>query len=121
MIIAGGAVWIWRQIRATEYFANNLINGVFAVHLLLIALGLYYRVAVIDAAKWVYENFLGAGKVQEPFVFYGIVFLSIAAFAAWIIFLLDLRRSNETFFREPVDLTWGRLRDGLGKQTDLLL
>ena len=60
-------------------------------------------------------------RPPENFVFYSIIFLVVAAIAAWVIFLIDLRRVNETELAEPIDATWANFRQGMGRRTDLIL
>ena len=121
MLIACVSVWAWRRLNGTAAFENNWFRVVVAVHAAGIVAALYYRESLIDGGEWLYDNFLGDGKIHEAFVFYSIVFLGIAALAAWFIFLIDLRRSNETTFEEPTELTWGNFGRLWSERTDLIL
>ncbi len=121
MAIACFCVWLWRPFRKSEFFEKNWFNALLAGHGLLLLVAAYFRETLIGGGKWLYDNFLGEGKIQETFVFYSIVFLAAATVAAWFIFLFDLKRSNDTKLTEPVDLTLPNLWEGLGKRTDLIL
>lgn len=121
MLIACFSVWLWRKVNASAAFENNRFRVIVGVHVVLILAALYFSDSLIDGGKWVYDNFLGPGKIQEAFVFYSIVFIGVAVAAAWIIFLVDLSRSNETAFDEPVELTWSNFLKGVGKRADLIL
>ena len=114
MAIACVSVFVWRRLRQSSTFRNNWFGAIFGLHAVIVAAALYYRNLLMDGGKWLYDNFLGEGKVHEAFVFYSILFLVAAALAAWFIFLSDLRRSNDSAFAEPVDLTWSNFRSGLG-------
>ena len=121
MLIACLSVWVWRSVARSEAFKKNWFNGVIAIHALLFCIAIYYRDTVADGGKWLNENFIGTGKIQEPFVFYSLVFLIFAALAAWIIFLVDLKRANESALSEPVEITWSNFRKNLGERNDLIL
>ena len=121
MIIACFSVWVWRAIRQSEFFEKNWFAVVVTVHVLLIIGLFYYRFVFTDMWKWMNDYFYSPYRAPENFVFYSIIFLVIAAIAAWVIFLLDLRRANETDLAEPVEATWVNFREGLGQRTDLIL
>jgi len=114
-------VWVWRRLNETGGYANNRVRVMVAVQAVVILVALYFSDSLKEGGKWLYDNFLGEGKIHEAFVFYSIVFLGVAAIATWIIFLVGLRRSDETAFDEPAELTWRSLRSGLGKRNDLIL
>jgi uncharacterized protein (TIGR03663 family) len=61
------------------------------------------------------------GKPQQFWVFTGIVAVMVAAFAAWVVFLIRLDKDDGTALDEPVDLTWSALRTKLGAGPDLWL
>jgi predicted membrane-bound mannosyltransferase len=121
MLIAFFCVWLWRRIQASEAYQGNWFRCVVVAHIFALAVVVYYRRPLIDGAKWLYDNFLGPTHPPEPLVFYGLIFLGLAGAAAWILFLLDLRRANEDTFTEPVDLTWANFRERLGHRSDLIL
>ncbi len=121
MLIACLSVWVWDKFRQSTVFKNNWFRIVLGIHAVLIAVAFYNRQTLSDGSKWLSDNFMGTSRPHENFVFYSVIFLALAAIAAWIMFFLDLRRTNETDFAEPVETTWTNFRLGLGKQTDLLL
>jgi len=121
MLIASASVWVWRAVRHGELFDKNWFRILAAAHVALAVVGLYFRKEVIDGGKWLYDNVLGKGTTQETFVFFSIIFLAVGAVTAWIIFLIDLRRLNESGLIEPVEITWTNFRRGLGERIDLIL
>ena len=123
MLIACACVWIWRQIAASKIFTANKVLIAGAGHILLLVLALYYRREIIDGYGWLHDNFLGEGKVQQGYIFYSIIFLITVSLAAWVFFLLSLRKNEaaETDLIEPVELTWTSFHERLGKKTDVLL
>ncbi len=121
MLIACFSVWIWRLIARVQTVENNKTTIVIAVHAMVILAVLYFNSSLIDGAKWLFENFLGAGKPQESFAFYSIVLLGFTTLLTWIIFLVYFRNTNDTDLVEPTGLTWSNFRLGVGKSADLLL
>ncbi len=121
MAIACLSVWIWKGIRAGEAFDANLFRILAVVHGVVLLAAAYYYASIIDAFKWVHENFLGEYKVPEPFVFYAIIFLLIATLAAWIVFLIDIRPTSEEGVSDTPALTWKNFRSSLGQNSDLIL
>jgi uncharacterized protein (TIGR03663 family) len=115
------SVWVWRAIRRSEIVEKNLFSIAIAVNAMLLVAALVYRGTLADAWKWLNDNFYIPARAPENFVFYSIIFLLIAAIAAWVIFLIDLRTTNETELAEPVEATWTNFRSGLGQKTDLIL
>ncbi|MEP6787468.1 MAG: hypothetical protein ABJB40_03495, partial [Acidobacteriota bacterium] len=105
----------------SKFVEITWVRLIVAAHAVLAASALCYRENLMEGGSWLYDNFLGAGKIQEPFVFYAIVFIGVVTLAAWFIFLADLWRSNEAGFDEPIDITWHNFRDGVGKRADLIL
>src|SRR5258706_5388761 len=129
MLIACVSVFAWRRIRQDMALKKHRLPWIGAVLGIVIALGIYFHVSPIDAGKWIYDSlieggkwlydtFLGEGKVPEAFAFYSIIFIGVAAVAAWVIFLLDLRRSDETTFDEPVALTLSSFLNMLSERVD---
>jgi uncharacterized protein (TIGR03663 family) len=121
MAIACVSVWAWTQIRESRLFQQNWFGVVLAVHGLVLAIALFRRDAIADGGKWLSDTFLPVNKPAENFVFYGIIFLLVGAVAAWVIFLSDLRKKNETDFTEPIEITWSNFRRLLGDRADLIL
>lgn len=119
MAIACGCVWMWRGIRENEAFDKNVVKVVAALCVMAMLVAAFYSNKVIDGGKWLHDNFLGIGKVPEPFVFYSIIFLAIAALAAWIIFLVFIRTATTEGERDNNALTWTGFRNALGEKGDL--
>lgn len=121
MMIACGCVWIWRGIATGDAFQKlkwPLIGG---AHLAALLAAILYRRELMDGAKWTYENFLGEGKIQEPFAFYAIVVLTLAVIFAWAIFLYFYRQPDESTLLDDASLTWSNLMLGIGGGTDRML
>ncbi len=121
MVIACFSVWVWRAVRQSEIFEKNWYAIVAAFHVLVIAALLYYRFVFTDMWRWLNDYFYNPYRAPENFVFYSIIFIVIAAITAWVIFLIDLRRANETEIVEPVAATWTNFRQGLGQRANLIL
>ncbi len=121
MLIACGCVWLWQKIRNTHVYRTSWFRFAIGVHAGLVLAGFYYRESLSDAGSWLSNNFLGGSRPAEHFLFYSIIFMLVAAIAAWVIFLGDLRRTNESGFTEPTALTWQNFRSGLGKRTGMIL
>ncbi len=121
MAIACFSIWIWRAIRQSEVFEKNWFKIVVAVHALVIAILIYSYSVFGDMWKWMNDYFYGPYRAPENFVFYSIIFMMVAAVAAWVLFVVDLRRANETEVVEPVAATWTNFRQGLGQRSDMIL
>jgi predicted membrane-bound mannosyltransferase len=116
MSIACLCVWLWRPISSSGAFERNrttILAG--ATILALIGAGIYAK----PAFGWLYENFLGEGKVHEPFVFYSILLLLGLALAAWALFLKYYRGEEQSqTFAEPAQLSWQNFHRGVGTGAD---
>ncbi len=121
MLIACFSVWIWNGIANGEAFEKVKMWIIAALHGVVIIAALYYNKKLAEGGFWVYENFLGEGKVHEAFVFYSIVVLVLATIFTWAIFLYYYRQSNESELAEPAALTWSNFRAALGNGVDLVL
>ena len=120
MLIACASVWAWKRIRASKPFEKNWFNIVLAVHGVLIAAAIFKRESIADGGKWLSDTFMPVSKPTENFVFFAIIFMLVVAAVAWVMFLSDLRKTNETEFYEPVETTWQNFRGGLGQRTNLI-
>lgn len=120
MLIACFCIWIWRAIHNGEAYKKYWFNALLAMHVVAAAAALYYRQNLIDGGRWLYENFLGQDKSQEQFVFYSIVFLTVAAAVTWVIFVLNLRKDVNDSFDEPAELTWKYFSSRLGTGSNRL-
>ncbi|MFM9905826.1 MAG: glycosyltransferase family 39 protein [Pyrinomonadaceae bacterium] len=121
MAIACACVWGWRRFASSESFDRLKWPMIGAVHVIGLLAALYFRNYLVDGAKWVYDNFLGQGRVQEPFVFYMVILLTLAAISAWAVFLYFYRQSDAGTLDEDSDLTWSNLALGIGTGTDRIL
>ncbi|MBX3298011.1 MAG: glycosyltransferase family 39 protein [Acidobacteria bacterium] len=74
-----------------------------------------------EGGRWLYENFLGSGKVQEPFVFYSIITLMTVTVAAWYVHIYYAADPTEHAWAEPAELTFGRFRAAIGSGADRIL
>lgn len=122
MVIACFATWLWRSFALTESFRQVPLKAVvIGGHVLLLMAAAAFSSQLKDGIRWFIDNFTGEGKPDESYVMYAIIALAVLALAAWIIFLVNVFRSNDTTFEEPADLTWSSLCSGLGQRTDLIL
>ena len=123
MLVACICIWTWRGIITNEVFDKKKVLIIGAAHILLLLAALNYGSEIIDAYGWLHNNFLGEGKVHQPFVFYSIIFLILTSLAAWTVLLFNLWKNEvvESDLIEPVELTWTRFREKLGGGTDTLL
>ena len=121
MLIACFSVWLWNGIANGEPFEKAKGKIIAGAHAIALIAALVYYKEMIAGGSWVYENFMGASRPHEAFVFYMVVILALAAILAWAIFLYFYRQSNETVLVEPYALTWSNFRPGLGSGADLVL
>ena len=121
MLIAIFCVWLWRGIAAGELFVKRSIWIIAAVHIAAVLVIIGYKDKFIEGGQWFYANFLGPGRPQEAFAFYGIVSLAVAALTAWAVFLYFYRTENETSLEEDGSLNWQTFRPALGSGSDLIL
>jgi hypothetical protein len=121
MLIAVACVWLRGAITRSKVFEKNWFNVVLGLHGAALLVGLYYRDSLSDAFKWTHQHFLGPGRAQEHFVYLSIIFMIAVAIAAWVMFLIDLRKSNDTNLKEPVDLTWASFRQALSDNKNIIL
>jgi len=115
MLISCLSVYIWRGIYESDQIRGMRWMLIIAAHALVLIAAVICSSDLKDGIKWVYDNFLGDGRVQEPFAFYTIVVLTLAVAAAWIAFLISYRRENEPSFTEPAALTPKNLIAAIGE------
>ncbi len=122
MIIACFCVWAWRSIISREVSKKWAVNAVISFHLIVFAAGIYFRETLIDGGKWLYNTLLANPfRPSEHFVVYSIIFLLTVTVAAWVLFLLELKRKNESEATEPVEIIWKNFREGIGDRKGLLI
>lgn len=115
MAIAIFCIWVWLPILRRDSQRSWLVQALIVVHLALLGAAVYFRETLMDGGKWLYTTFLDTpARPAEHFVFYSIIFLSVAAAAAWVIFLIEIRGRSESDLTEPVDVTWAAFRKHLG-------
>jgi uncharacterized protein (TIGR03663 family) len=120
MAIACVSIWVWRMLVNGELGRKWLVKFAILLHVPAAIAALYFRDSLIDSGKWLYNTFLANPyRPAEPFAAYSIVFLLAAGVAAWILFLIELKRTNSSEVIEPVDLTLRNFRDGLGKPSNV--
>jgi uncharacterized protein (TIGR03663 family) len=82
---------------------------------------LYYA-EIIDGFKWLYNTIaFNPFRPPEVFVFGSIIFMLAVAVAAWVMFIFDMRRTNDATFAEPVELTWSSFKKNLGDNRNAIL
>jgi uncharacterized protein (TIGR03663 family) len=115
MIIAAVCIWAWRSLLNGDLGRKWASQAVMAFHLVLLGAAFYFRETLLEGGRWLYSTFLAhPTRPPENFVFYSITFLIAVAAAAWVLFLLDLKRANTSDLEEPVDITWQNFRGRLG-------
>lgn len=115
MLISMVCIWIWKRLKPDGPLTGSWLNIVIGFHLAIAGVGVYFRKELYDAWGWMNDTYL-QGKFQpaENFAFALIVFVLVASVTAWVLFLMEERKSNETGFADPVDLTFGNFVTGLG-------
>ena len=121
MAIACFCVYIWRPIAQGDAFRRSWMTIVVALHAAAVVAILAFHTYLTQARDWFHEAFLTKYQVHEPWVLYGIVFLLLAALAAWVLFVIDVNRGSSATFDEPVALTWKNFRRSLGQNRDRVL
>lgn len=115
------SVWAWKQIRESQVFVKNWFAIVLALHGVVIVAALLNGETISAGGKWLSDTFFPINKPAESFVFYAGTFLFVAAVAAWILFLSDLRKANKTEFEEPVDVSWKSFLRSFGDRANMIV
>jgi hypothetical protein len=122
MLIACFAAWLWRSFALTEAFRQKPLTFLLiGSHILVLLAAAAFSQSLKDGLKWFTDNFSRPGQPNDVWVIYALITVLLIALLAWLIFLIDVFRSNDTTLSEPANLTWANLRAGLGKRNDLLL
>jgi Dolichyl-phosphate-mannose-protein mannosyltransferase len=122
MAIAIFSIWIWEKIgpdttSRSTWFRNVLIGNAVAV-----AVGLYYYNYIADGFKWMYQEFIvNPWRPPETIYFYSILLFIAAVIVAWVLYVLELKQTNETEFEET-PISFRRFRESVGdSKTGMLL
>lgn len=121
MLIACFSVWIWNQVRESTLWKQSWFGILIAAHGVVLTAALFKSESIADGWKFLNDSFFPPNKPAESMVFYGIVLLMVGAVVAWLLFLSDLRKANNTEFAEPVDTTWSSFRRGLGDKSEIIV
>lgn len=122
MIIACVCIWAWRTLLNGDLGRKYAFQLIMVFHLLIVGAGLYFRETVMDAGRWLYSTFYATQtRPPEYFVFYAIIVLLVAAIAAWILFLVELKRENTSEVIEPVEINWQNFRSRLGDRNSTII
>ena len=122
MAIACVCVAIWRRLWPARVLDQSSMRIVIGFHIVLALLALIANSQLIDGFKWIYNTIAyNPFRPPEVFVFGSIIFVSVAAIAAWAMFVRDMKVANTSEFTEPIDLTWGNFRKSLGDNRNMAL
>ncbi len=122
MAIACVSIWVWRKFRPASALDDQWTKIIVGAHAFLGLTMLYYYAEIIDGFKWLYNTIaFNPFRPPEVFVFGSILFMMAVATAAWVMFILDMRRANDATFAEPVELTWSSFRQNLGNNRNAIL
>ncbi|CAN5509196.1 hypothetical protein BH10ACI3_BH10ACI3_15920 [soil metagenome] len=123
MIIAIGSVWVWKRMKPAKPLNRDWFRIVMSAQAILILVAIYFRSAIADAWAWTYEWYLSGAfnHPPEPLVFGLVVFVVVATIAAWVIFLSELRKTNETELSDSLSLTWKNFVAILGTRQNMIL
>lgn len=119
MAIAAVCVWVWRRFTLAEFYEKNWLYLVIGFHIAVVAVLVYKRAVVLDAATWLSTTFMTQGsRSYDSFTYYSILIMIVLAVASWFVFLSERYRKNSTTIEEPADLTFSGFRQALGSSTD---
>ena len=122
MAIACVAVYIWRKFKPATALDDQWFKIIGGAHAFLGLTILYYNSEIIDGFKWLYNTIaFNPFRPPEVFVFGSILVMLAVAVAAWVMFLLDMRRANDAIFAEPAEMTWSGFRQSLGDNRNAIL
>lgn len=122
MAIACVSIAIWRKVWPSRILDQSSMRIVIGFHVVVGLTLLVANAQVIDGIKWIYNTIaFNPFRPPEVFVSGSIVFLTVASLAAWVMFLRDMRSSNESNTSEPVDLTWTNFRKSFGDNRNAIL
>jgi predicted membrane-bound mannosyltransferase len=122
MAIALICVWLWKNIKPAKKLNQDWFRIVIGAHIVLAGLAIYFRSSLSDAWEWTHEWYL-SGRFQPPdyLIFGAIVFVIAATIVAWIFFLADLRKTNETDLADALHLSVKNFREALGDRTNAIV
>jgi len=107
MAIAIPCVWIWQKIGPGKTLKKTLQRNALIGTGIVIAAAAYYYPYLGDGLKYLETEFLkNAYRPQTPFLYYGLLTAFAVTLILWVIYLIDLGKSNTSVFEEPVELSW---------------
>ncbi|MGE3465710.1 MAG: glycosyltransferase family 39 protein [Pyrinomonadaceae bacterium] len=122
MAIACVSVAVWRKVWPAAKLDQRTMRIVLAAHAFVVVSILFYNAEVIAGLKWIYNTIAyNPFRPPETFVFGSMIFLTVAAIAAWALFVRDMRTSNASQITEPVDLNLANFRKSLGDNTNAII
>lgn len=121
MLIACFCIWLWQPIANGEAFRRNRTRIAIILGAFIAVAAVVYRQNLTDGARWLYDFFLGEGRVQEPLGFYLVVSLIVLSLAVLIATVVYLTGDTETDIDEPAVLTFGEFKRALGTGNGKLL
>lgn len=128
MAIACGCLWIRQRIADAGILRSNWFTLLLVANGLLLVAAVIFRENLNDAYKFFYTAYLGDTRTpngdprpHEYFAFFSIVFLALTSLASWVMFMIDIKRSNDTTITEPVALTWATFREALGERKNIII
>lgn len=114
MVIAVCCVWGWQKIAGSEQFGKSKFGILTAATVVAVLAALAMSGTIKEGVSRLYDEFIPLNQATQTAVFYGIVILAVAAFAAWVMNLVAIRRGeNSSELDEPDSLTLGRLEERL--------
>lgn len=121
MLIACICIWIWQPIANGEAFQKNRNRIAIVAGSFIAVAAVIYRQKLVDGGSWLYDFFLGEGRVQEPLGFYLVVSLIVLSLAVFIVTVIYLTGETESEIDEPAVLTFGEFKRALGVGNGRLL
>lgn len=121
MLIACFCVWLWQPIANGEAFQKNRTRIAIIVGSFIAVGAVIYRQKLVDGATWLYDFFLGEGRVQEPFGFYLVVTLIVLSLAVLVATIIYLIADTESEIDEPTVLSFANFKAALGVGNSKLL
>ncbi|HNQ16391.1 MAG TPA: glycosyltransferase family 39 protein, partial [Pyrinomonadaceae bacterium] len=114
MVIAVCCVWGWQKLAGSEMFGNSKFGICTGATVVVTLAALAMSGQIKEGVSRLYDEFIPLKQATQTAVFYGIVVLVLTAVAAWVMYLVEIRRGeNSSELDEPDSLTLGRLEERL--------